>query len=224
MPVSAHRPARRAAGVIKNKKKSPAAALSACVSHMPHRQRCLLSAPAGVMRPAAALRACVSYVLKCPLTAATEAAVQAIKVGTPVSIACSEKHALLVTDNGEVLAWGEDGSGRLGGGGGGGGGGGRGGADEALQRQNEHVSVPLPRPVRGLQGVTVMKVACSSHHSLALSTGLSFARARSLTLSLALSLSRSLSLSLCLSLCTTRSRSTQVYNASTASIKQLASR
>ena len=145
---------------------------------------------AGVMRPAAALRAYVSYVLKCPLTAATEAAVQAIKVGTPVSIACSEKHALLVTDNGEVLAWGEDGSGRLGGGGGGGSGeGGRGGADEALQRQNEHVCVLPPRPVRGLQGVTVIKVACSLHHSLALSTGLSFARARARALSLSPSLS-----------------------------------
>ncbi len=142
---------------------------------------------------------------------------QAIKVGTPVSIACSEKHALLVTDNGEVLAWGEDGSGRLGaGGGGGGGGGGSGGPDEALQRQNDHVCVPLPRPVRGLQGVTIIKVACSLHHSLALSTGLSFARARFLSLSLALSLS--------LSACTTRSRSPQVYNVSTASIKQLVNR
>ena len=79
---------------------------------------------------------------------------QALKGRTPVYLACSNRHALLVTDQGQVLAWGEDGSGRL-------------GSGEAV---SSALSLTIPRPVAGLQGVVVTKVTCSLHHSLALSS------------------------------------------------------
>ena len=84
----------------------------------------------------------------------TRMLLQAVKSGTPVSLACSDRHALLVTDGGEVLAWGEDACGRLGGG-------------PGLQGVSKGRQ-SIPRPVAGLQGVTVTKVACSVNHSLAL--------------------------------------------------------
>ena len=71
---------------------------------------------------------------------------------TPVGLACSDDHGLIVTDGGEVLSWGADASGRLGHG------------AEAMSSAMVHV----PRPVQGLQGVTVKKVACCRSHSLAM--------------------------------------------------------
>jgi len=72
---------------------------------------------------------------------------------TPVGLACSDEHGLLVTDAGEVLAWGIDASGRLG---------------QGAEATAPPAVVHVPRPVLGLQGVTVKKVACCASHSLAM--------------------------------------------------------
>lgn len=84
---------------------------------------------------------------------------QTLRSNTPVAIACSELHALLVTtrnggEGGDVFSWGRDSGGRLGGG------------TEAV---SPGVLVTVPRPVAGLQGVTVTRVACSVNHSVAVS-------------------------------------------------------
>lgn len=74
---------------------------------------------------------------------------------TPVGLACSDEHGLLVTDGGEVMSWGADASGRLGHG------------TDAMPSA-AMVMVHVPRAVQGLQGVTVKKVACCKSHSLAM--------------------------------------------------------
>mmetsp|Transcript_80705 Transcript_80705/g.130798 ORF Transcript_80705/g.130798 Transcript_80705/m.130798 type:complete len:902 (-) Transcript_80705:41-2746(-) len=78
----------------------------------------------------------------------------AVRGGAPMCLAVSDHHGLLVSDSGEVLAWGEDVCGRLGLGG---------------ETVVPPLSVTVPRAVVGLQGITVTKVACSMHHTLALS-------------------------------------------------------
>lgn len=78
----------------------------------------------------------------------------AVRGEAPIGVCCSEHHGLLVSDGGEVLAWGEDVCGRLGMGG------------EALVPP---LLLSVPRAVIGMQGITVTKVTCSTSHTLALS-------------------------------------------------------
>ena len=65
------------------------------------------------------------------------------------SICCGEKHAALVTKQGEVFCWGEERGGRL--------------------RHKININVPRPKVIESLNGINVQTVSCGSHHTCAVS-------------------------------------------------------
>mmetsp|Transcript_42394 Transcript_42394/g.99549 ORF Transcript_42394/g.99549 Transcript_42394/m.99549 type:complete len:916 (+) Transcript_42394:139-2886(+) len=84
----------------------------------------------------------------------TRTLLEALGGTAPVQVACSDQHALLVAESGEVFAWGDASGGRLGFG------------VDTSQVANPVVAVPVP--VESLRGVVITRVSCSSVHSLAL--------------------------------------------------------
>jgi len=67
------------------------------------------------------------------------------------SICCGEKHAALVTKQGEVFCWGEERGGRLG--------------------HKINIDVPYPKVIDSLNDINVQTISCGSHHTCAVTNG-----------------------------------------------------
>ncbi|KAJ8569927.1 hypothetical protein K7X08_006504 [Anisodus acutangulus] len=66
------------------------------------------------------------------------------------NIACGNRHAMLVTKQGEVFSWGEEGGGRLG--------------------HGAETDVPHPKLINNLRGMNVEVIACGEYHSCAVTS------------------------------------------------------